>query len=127
MMDLHRDRVQCQQLADLVEGHTLLLKHRARQNRLAPPVKEVVLREGVIRLVLRGRGRRDLECIEHHDDTGDAAKGLVLLGQEVDAKRDEGLEAVAFQEQPLPGLRPEVDQVLRERKRLGVGACRKEA
>src|SRR3712207_811647 len=85
-------------------------------------VQEIVLREGAIGLVLWNRGRGKLHRVEHHYNAGDAAECLVLLGDEVDAERDERFQRVALLEELLASVRAQIDQVLREGKRLRLSA-----
>ena len=60
-----------------------------------------------------------MEGVHHHDETGDPAIGLVLLRDELGREGQEGGTSLGFEEKFLPLFACEIDQVRRERKRVG--------
>src|SRR5262245_19460068 len=101
VMNLHLDRLSDEKFAQLIQRHALFGDHILRQNGFRLLIEEVVLRESTIRVVLGNCGSRELQRVENHDDTGNTAIGLSLLGNEVDAEGNEGLQRIAFPEELL--------------------------
>ena len=121
-MDFRLDRLGGQDAADLVERHALVRQHLARQDGVRLFVEHVVLGEGAVGRIFRNRRRRDAERVQDHDDAGDAAIGLGLLGQEVAGEREISLTRVAFGKIDLAVVSAETGQILRQRQRIGVRA-----
>ena len=120
-MDFRFHRLRREDAANLVERHALPRQGLARQNDVRPLAQHVVLGEGAVRLVFGNRGRRDAERVQDHDDAGDAAIGLGLLGQEVAGEREISLMRIALAEVDLAVMRAESGQTVGQRQ--GVGAC----
>ncbi len=118
MVDFRANAVRLEQKADLVEGRALLGEHAAGQHLLGLLVEEIVLREDPVGLVFGRRRCRPADRIQHHDHRGNAAIGLRLLGDELDAEVPVGLPCLAVQEQLLAGIAVQGDQRLRQRQRL---------
>jgi hypothetical protein len=119
MVDLSLDRMQRQEPPQLVERHALLQQYRTREDGLGPLVEDVVLGEGAVGRVFRACGGRNAERVKDCDHASDATVGLGLLGDEVSAERNIGVERIAMPEQLFALGRAEVDQALRKREVLG--------
>src|SRR5579872_488233 len=113
--DVHGERMELENVAELIERHPLPRENGARQDRLGLVIKDVVLREDMVRQIFRGGWSRRVDSVQHHHHAGDAAIGLILLGFENDADREIGLERVSLEEKRLAFGRAKIDKRIRKR------------
>ena len=119
MAHRNRDGLHRQQAAKLVQRDALFLDHLNRQHRLGLRVEHVILRECAVRIEGRHRGRRQFQRIKHHHHAGNAAEGLVLLGDEIAGEGKIGLARIRIEKQRLALVRCRTDKRLRQGKRFG--------
>jgi hypothetical protein len=85
LIGLGKNAATCEQLRELVE-HALFLQNCPRQDLFVEVFQNIALGERLERCDLRRSGCRHIERLQHHDEGGYAAVGLLLSGYELQAQ-----------------------------------------